>query len=239
MEVGAHFIFIDILKLTARVFFNRKFVVLNPTIMKVAVAHGLLNSVSYEKYQAVVSALLLRGEVTGKEQSQDLIHYTELNEARMSRLDKKMVITDENIQKLLMLKKQYTWLVLSEGWCGDAAQLLPIINKMSSFSQHIELRIAFRDENEALMNMFLTHGNRAIPKLIVLNKDTEKVLGSWGPRPTGAAQLIKSYKQQYGVIDETAKKELQLWYLHDKGISTQNEIIELMLHCEQLNLQTK
>jgi hypothetical protein len=206
--------------------------------MKVAVAQGLLNSHSYTKYRAIVTDLLSQGKVSGHQQSADLVHYTELNEVRMNRLDKKMEITEEVVQKLLQLKKQYIWLVLAEGWCGDAAQLLPIINKMANFSQHIDLKIAFRDEHESLMNMFLTNGNKAIPKLIVLDKEAEKVLGNWGARPKGADQLIKSYKQQYGVVDETAKTELQLWYLHDKGISTQNEIADLMLHCEQLNLQT-
>jgi hypothetical protein len=206
--------------------------------MKVAVAQGLLNSHSYTKYRAIVTDLLSQGKVSGHQQSADLVHYTELNEARMNRLDKKIEIAEEVVQKLLQLKKQYIWLVLAEGWCGDAAQLLPIMNKMANFSQHIDLKIAFRDENESLMNMFLTNGNKAIPKLIVLDKEAEKVLGNWGARPKGADQLIKSYKQQYGVVDETAKTELQLWYLHDKGISTQNEIADLMLHCEQLNLQT-
>lgn len=207
--------------------------------MKVAVAQGLLNSYSYTKYRAKVSELLAQGKVSGHEQSDDLLHYTELNEARMNRLDKKMVVEEEVIQKLLKLKKQYVWLVLAEGWCGDAAQLLPIMNKMAELSQHIDLKIVFRDENESLMNQFLTNGNKAIPKLIVLDTDEQKVLGSWGARPKGASDLIKSYKQQYGKIDETAKTELQLWYLHDKGISTQNEIADLMLQCEQLNLQTK
>ena len=206
--------------------------------MKVAVAQGLVNSHSYLQYRSIVTSLLANGKVTGNEQSKDLVHYTELNEARMNRLDKKMVITEENIQRLLTLKRKYIWLVLSEGWCGDAAQILPIINKMDALSQHIELKIAFRDEHEALMNLFLTNGSKAIPKLIILDKNSEAVLGSWGPRPKGATNLIKSYKQQYGVVDETAKTELQLWYLHDKGISTQNEIVELMLQCEQLNHQT-
>ena len=205
--------------------------------MKVAVAQGLLNSHSYTKYRAIVTDLLSQGKVSGHQQSADLVHYTELNEVRMNRLDKKIEITEEVVQKLLQLKKQYIWLVLAEGWCGDASQLLPIMNKMANFSQHIDLKIAFRDEHESLMNMFLTNGNKAIPKLIVLDKDAEKVLGNWGARPKGADQLIKSYKEQYGVFDETAKTELQLWYLHDKGISTQNEIADLMLHCEQLNLQ--
>jgi Thioredoxin len=206
--------------------------------MKVPVAQGILNSHSYSNYRSIVSKALAQGKVTGNEQSQDLIHYTELNEVRMNRLDKKMVITEENIRQLLTLKKNYVWLVLSEGWCGDAAQLLPIFNLMSSISLHIKLKIAFRDENESLMNLFLTNGSKAIPKLIILDENSDEVIGSWGPRPKGATNLIKSYKQQYGVVDETAKTELQLWYLHDKGISTQNEIVELMMQCEQLNHQT-
>ena len=190
--------------------------------MKIAVAQSILKSHSYDRYRTIVSDLLIAGKVSGNEQSQDLIHYSELNEVRMNRLDKKMVVTEEVIKKIVNLKKNYIWLVLSEGWCGDAAQLLPIINKMASVSQHIELKVAFRDENEALMNLFLTNGNKAIPKLIIIDKEAEEVVGSWGPRPKVAADLIKSYKQQYGVIDETAKTELQLWYLHDKGISTQH-----------------
>jgi hypothetical protein len=60
---------------------------------------------------------------------------------------------------------------------------------------------------------------------------------SWGPRPEGATNLIKSYKEQYGVVDETAKTELQLWYLHDKGLSTMQELTNLMMHIEELGHQ--
>lgn len=204
-----------------------------------AVAQGLLQSHSYTKYRQIVTDLLAEGKASGNEQSDALVHYTELNEARMNRLDKKMVVSEETIQKLLSLRKSYTWLVISEGWCGDAAQLLPIFNKMAGIAPHIDLKIAFRDENEALMNLFLTNGAKSIPKLVVLQKENDKVIGSWGPRPAGATHLIKSYKEQYGVIDETAKTELQLWYLHDKGLSTQNEIATLMQHLDQLNAQTK
>jgi len=73
--------------------------------MKVAVAQGLLNSHSYVKYRDIVSGLLSQGKVSGHEQSEALLHYTQLNEARMNRLDKKMVVTEDNIQKLLNLKK--------------------------------------------------------------------------------------------------------------------------------------
>jgi hypothetical protein len=53
------------------------------------------------------------------------------------------------------------------------------------------------------------------------------VLGDFGPRPNGAKQLILDYKATHGVVDETAKVELQKWYLHDKGVSIQNEIMTI------------
>lgn len=206
--------------------------------MKVAVAESLLKSHSYVKYRTVVSNLLKEGKSSGNQQSEALTHYSELNEARMNRLDKKTVISEENIQKLMTLKNKYTWLVLSEGWCGDAAQILPILNKLAVITPNIDLKIVFRDENVSLMNMFLTNGGKSIPKLIVLDEVSKNTLGNWGPRPKGASDLIKSYKRQYGVIDETAKTELQLWYLHDKGLSTQNELVTMMLNLDQMNFQT-
>lgn len=201
--------------------------------MKIPVAKALFNSHSYSEYRKLISDLLLEGKSTGNEQSDDLKHYSELNEARMNRLDKTMKITDENILKLKNLKSEYIWLVISEGWCGDAAQLLPIINKMAIDSGKIELKIVLRDENDELMKLFLTNKKKSIPIVIVVDKATGSVLGKWGPRPKGATDLISDYKKEFGVIDETAKTNLQLWYLHDKGISTQNELVNLMLDLEQ------
>jgi hypothetical protein len=153
----------------------------------------------------------------------------------MHRLDKTIKISEEILLNLQSLKNASIWLVISEGWCGDAAQLLPIFNKMEEVSDKIELKIVFRDENEELMNLFLTNGAKSIPKLIILDKNTLNVEGNWGPRPKGAIELIQNYKEKFGAIDETAKAELQLWYLHDKGFSTQNEVIELLLAVESEN----
>lgn len=200
--------------------------------MKLAVAEGLKNSYSYSKYRAIVTELLVNGKSSGLTQSPELLHYSQLNEARMNRLDKKTEILESTIMKLLALKNQYVWLVISEGWCGDAAQIVPIINKMATLAPNVELKVVFRDENSELMNQFLTNGARSIPKLIVLEADTLKVAGQWGPRPKGASDLISSYKSQYGAIDETAKTELQLWYTHDKGKSVQDELTALMADIE-------
>ena len=200
--------------------------------MKLAVAKALTQSHTYKGYREIVSNLLAEGKASGTEQSEALTKYSLLNDTRMNRLDKTIHLADDIVPRLLSLKKQYIWLVLSEGWCGDAAQVLPVLNKMALATNNIDLRIVFRDQNPDLMNLFLTNGSRSIPKLIIIDSENDQVYGSWGPRPKGAANLISSYKSQYGTVDETAINELQLWYLHDKGASVQNEIIEMLIDAE-------
>ncbi len=191
------------------------------------IKQALENSFSYADYRKKITSLITEGKSTGHEQSEDLLKYSELNETRMNRLEKTIEVTDEVKNKLQNLDKKYIWLVLSEGWCGDAAQIVPVIHKMAEATDKVELKIALRDDNDALMQHFLTNGGKAIPKLIVLDAETLEVVLDWGPRPHGAKQLILDYKAAHGVVDEPAKIELQKWYLHDKGISIQNEIVEM------------
>lgn len=194
---------------------------------------SLKNSYTYKDYRNKVSKLLEEGKSTGNEQSEALTHYSELNEVRMNRLEKTIVLTEAVKDQLSQLQSNYIWLVLSEGWCGDAAQLLPIMNRMAEFSENIDFRVVLRDENESLMNQFLTNGGKSIPKLLILDAATKTVIADWGPRPAGATKLIQDYKATHGVVDETAKTNLQKWYLQDKGISTQNEIMTLVEKSEK------
>lgn len=197
--------------------------------MKNFIAKALFNSHSYPEYRKIVTDLLYEGKSTGNEQSESLTNYSKLNEARMNRLDKTVKISEEVISKLQNLDNHYFWLVISEGWCGDAAQILPILNKMAHDSnKKIDLRIVFRDENSELMDHYLTNGGRAIPKVIIVCKEAGIVRADWGPRPKGASELMENYKKEFGVIDEKIKTDLQLWYLADKGISVQEELIEIM-----------
>ena len=196
--------------------------------MNTIIEKSLTNSFSYQEYRNHVTLLSDEGKTTGHEQTEALVNYTKLNESRLHRLDKTMVVVDEVKTFLENLDKDYIWLVISESWCGDAAQILPIINKMAEVSDKIDLKIVLRDDNEDLMNLFLTNGTRSIPKLIIIDKKTNEVINDFGPRPQEAKQLILDYKAEHGVVDETAKINLQKWYLNDKGISTQKEIVALM-----------
>lgn len=196
--------------------------------MNSIIEKSLKNSFTYQEYRNFVTNLAKENKTTGHEQREDLIHYTQLNEARLHRLDKTLQVIDEVKTVLQNLTKKFTWLVISESWCGDAAQILPVINKMAEVSDRIDLRIVLRDDHEDLMNLFLTNGTKSIPKLIIIDKATNEVVNDFGPRPQGAKQLILDYKATHGIVDETAKIELQKWYLQDKGISTQKEIVTLL-----------
>ncbi len=195
--------------------------------MESIISAALEKAVSYGEYRRIVTDLLAEGKSSGHVQSEDLTHYSLLNQTRMNRLEKTVKADAEIVNSLSSLGRHYTWLVLSEGWCGDAAQLLPIMEILAKSVDTVDLKIVFRDDNPELMDLFLTNGARSIPKLIVLDQD-RRVLGQWGPRPKDAAALIARHKAEKGVVDEEAKTELQLWYLHDKGLSTQRELAALM-----------
>lgn len=194
--------------------------------MKNIIAKALFKSHTYPEYRKMVTDLLVDGKSTGNEQSEALTNYSKLNDARMNRLDKTIKLTDEIVSKIENLDNRYIWLVISEGWCGDAAQILPVINQMALAShKKIDLRIVLRDENEELMNEYLTNGGKAIPKVIIICKETGIVRADWGPRPKGATELLANYKKEFGVLDEKIKTDLQLWYLADKGVSVQQELM--------------
>jgi hypothetical protein len=195
--------------------------------MKSIIQSALQNSYSYNEYRTLVSNLISEGKSTGLEQSVDLLHYSELNEVRMKRLEKTLKLDLEVEKTIQNFKSKQTWLVISEGWCGDAAQILPIIKLMAEVSENIDFKIVLRDENDALMNQFLTNGAKSIPKLLILDENAN-LINHWGPRPEGAKNLIIEYKANHGIVDEAAKTALQKWYLDDKGISTMKEIVGMI-----------
>lgn len=183
---------------------------------------------SYEEYKALVLQLMKEGKSTGPVQNESRSNFTKINNQRMKRLDKQTRLSEEAVSLTGKVNKDFTWLVLTESWCGDAAQTLPVINKFSEVSDKIDLKVVLRDENDELMNQFLTDGNKSIPKLIVIENESKKVVSSWGPRSEKATRMIREYKEKHGKVDDKIKKDLQVWYNQDKGKQIEKEIISLL-----------
>tara|TARA_B100000809_G_scaffold128979_1_gene126991 strand:- start:1548 stop:2144 length:597 start_codon:yes stop_codon:yes gene_type:complete len=195
--------------------------------MKNTIKKSLKNTISYQEYKGLVKDLLTENKSTGPNQSEDLTNYSLLNDKRMKRLDKTIKISEETIEEVKKVNEPQTWLLITEGWCGDAAQNLPVINKMADLNDHIDLKLVLRDENLELMDLFLTNGGSAIPKLIILDKEIN-VINTWGPRPTVASNMVAAYKAENGSLDADFKQELQVWYNKNKGKSTEKDFVNLI-----------
>ena len=113
--------------------------------MKSILNTSIAKSKSYQEYRNFIAKLAQDGQTSGANLSLDYVNYTKLNESRMHRLDKTMQVVADVKLVLENLSKESIWLVLSESWCGDAAQVLPVINKMAEVSDKIDLRIVLLD----------------------------------------------------------------------------------------------
>ncbi len=78
------------------------------------------------------------------------------------------------------------------------------------------------------MNGYLTNGAKAIPKLIAIDKETGKVVNTFGPRPSEATKLVNDYKEKYGSLTPDFKQDLQIWYNKDKGQTTISDLEKLL-----------
>ena len=192
------------------------------------ISASLNNSMTYTEYRNLVTKLVQENSTTGYEKTEDLANYTMLNDRRMKRWDKTIKVSDEMRAKIENFNRKVTWLVITESWCGDAAHIMPIINKVAELNEKIDFKVVLRDENEALMNQFLTNGGKAIPKLIMIDNTTKDIVDTFGPRPTVATNMVKAYKAEHGMITLEFKEDLQRWYNKDKGQSTIADLVNIL-----------
>ncbi len=184
-----------------------------------------LNRYTYPEYREMINNLLLEDKTTGDNHSEAMLGHTTMNVARMNRLDKRAIINEDLADKIKALPAQ-RWLVLSEAWCGDAAQNLPWINKMAELNEDIELIIVLRDEHSEIMDQFLTNGGRSIPKLIILSHGND-VYHTWGPRPQYIQEKhthMKSEGNDYAAIS----KAIHALYAKNKGEALQQDFFDLL-----------
>ena len=188
------------------------------------------NAMNYHAYRELIVQLLSQNRTTGDfmENSEEILGYTKMNISRMKRADKTCKITDELSEVLQSISQKWLWLVITEGWCGDAAQSVPVMVKMAELNPNIEIKFVLRDENPDLMDAYLYKGTRSIPKLIVLNTDTLEEIGTWGPRPAHGQHMTDEFKKNpTGSYMEYAQ-ELHKWYAKDKYQSIQQELLVLI-----------
>jgi len=181
---------------------------------------------NYKEYRKHLDELMADNKTTGPNQDDWLVDYARLNIQRMKRWENTWQPEEKQEELLLSIETPMTWLTLTEGWCGDAAQIIPIIDKLAQVNPLIEHKLVLRDENPALMDKFLTDGARAIPKTIFIDTETQLIYGSWGPRPRPARDLLKTLMDKKELPKEAIYSHLHAWYARDKGNHTAREFLQ-------------
>ncbi len=172
----------------------------------------------YRDYRTHVQQLLAEGRSTGNLQTETRLQFTILNEHRQDRLDHTIELRTELLHSITRLQRPQTWLVLTEGWCGDSAHALPVMSKIAEASNGlIEIKILIAADHPEIMNLYLTHGKRTVPKLIVFDRHTGDELATWGPRPEIAELMARD-----------GHMALYTWYANDRTAEIQKELAALL-----------
>ncbi|MGC1203561.1 MAG: thioredoxin family protein [Flavobacteriaceae bacterium] len=200
--------------------------------MNAIIKSSLEKSISYIAYRDLVKQLAEENSTTGNDKTDALINYTKLNDKRMKRWDKTVKLSEESQKIIKEFNNSITWLVITESWCGDAAHIMPVLNKIAEANNNIDMKIVLRDENPALMDAFLTNGGKAIPKVIMIDNESSEVINTYGPRPSEATSYVNKFKAINGALTPEFKEDLQHWYNKNKGQNIIEDVTKILCELE-------
>ncbi|MCH7638722.1 MAG: thioredoxin family protein [Bacteroidetes bacterium] len=139
---------------------------------------------------------------------------------------KRAAIPADILERARKLPGNWRLLILSADWCGDASNIVPVIQRLVEAAPNLDLRLLDRDDHLDLMDEHLTGGTaQAIPAVIILDQNnTERAW--WGPRPAELQTWVKTEGQAYSKNERY--KEVRKWYARDKGRSSLDEVVALL-----------
>lgn len=175
---------------------------------------------TYDEYIGLAQQRL---DHPANDEEKEMREYYELGLQRMERMAKRYTPDAGQVAELAEKHFAGKVLIITEPWCGDASQAVPVANK---FFEKNGVRITLRDQEPSLIDDFLTNGAKSIP-IILLIDDNWKVVGQWGPRPAYGHELFRKYKEDpEGYPKEQFYNDLQVYYAKNKGYDTLAEILE-------------
>jgi len=195
--------------------------------MKSLPEHISAAAIPYDAYFEHVQTYAATNTTSGPTQSESLSHYTKLNASRMRRLNKQVRPSKDLIDLIDRSKIAQKWIIITEAWCGDAAQNIPYVARLAQACVTVELGFVYRDEHLAYMDAYLTRGGRSIPKLIIYRADNLSEITNWGPRPAAAQKMVDAYKAKGPEGEPFAEfsEKLHKWYQVNANIDLENELL--------------
>ena len=180
-------------------------------------------AVNFDEYLRVTEERIAKLQGTENEEEKMYLEHYQLGMTRMNRVAKTYHPQNDLLKKLEEKNFKGKFLIISEGWCGDASMIVPVVNQF--FEGKNEVKIIFRDENHDLMNQFLTNGSMSIPIVIILDENDE-VISHWGPRPEEGHQMLLKHKADPENYDaDQFHNDLQIYYTKNKGVDIISELL--------------
>jgi hypothetical protein len=186
----------------------------------------LAQAMSYGSYMTLTEQLIEEGRTSGPNQSEPYVYYTKLNFQRMKRLNKTIEVPARIIELLKEKAANWTWVIITEPWCGDAAQCVPVLEKIAQTNSLVKTAYLLRDEHPEVMDAYLTNEGRAIPKLICLDDSANEIF-TWGPRPAVIQEVMNRLKAEGITEIATIVEEIQKAYNadHQAGVYEEMEAV--------------
>lgn len=103
---------------------------------------------------------------------------------------------DVDLSTFSSLNEPVNVLVISEDWCGDCTDNLPVLNRIAEETGKLNFRVFARDENLDLADQFLKEGKyRSIPVIVVLDDNLDPV-NHLIERPSTVTELRLKKRQE-------------------------------------------
>ena len=168
---------------------------------------------------------LLKLRFLAGETFSEFLHRPKQNSQLWDALYQRATLSDDAAARAALVHHPWHLLVLSEDWCGDSINTLPVIARLTETQPLIDMRIIGRDVNPDLIDSHLTGLARSIPVIILLDEDFNEV-GWWGPRPG----TLQAWVTESGLAlpKDERYRQVRTWYARDHGKTAVNELLELM-----------
>jgi hypothetical protein len=173
----------------------------------------------------MTETITLRERYLGAPEFDEMIATAEANAELWSAVWRRAEVPDEYVRRVAALGGAWHLLVLSEDWCGDAVNAVPVIVKLAELSPNVDVRVLARDENPDLMDLHLTGTSRSIPVVVMLDEEFQEQ-GWWGPRP---AELQRWVLGPGRALEKEARyRQVRSWYARDAGRTILEEVVATM-----------
>jgi len=205
--------------------------------MSIIITHeAIKEALSYPAYVELASQCIANNQTTGANHDDNSVKKAIQGLEIIRNLLETVTIEEQFVKELQACQVRVIWLGVTESWCIDSANSLPVIYKMSQASPDIQMKIMLRDST-SIIDSFTTRGTRSIPKVICFDAESLVVLGAWGPRPSelDAKMMIEAKDLKNSSDSDRAEKYVKMrgiikdWYKKDKTLSIQQEVIESLI----------